>query len=110
MVYGSEVVLPVDVLFKSPKIGEFDEESTGQFKQTEVNLLEERRIAAEMQQAHHEQQIRRYHNRNGKERSLNVGNLALQRIQNPRNSYKLSSPWKGPFVIKEVIQPATYHL
>jgi hypothetical protein len=34
-----------------------------------------------MRQAHHDQQLRRYHDRNIKETSFNVGDLVLRRIQ-----------------------------
>jgi hypothetical protein len=67
-------------------------------------------MAAVMRQAHHDQQLRWYHDRNVKETSLNVGNLVLRRIQKTDGMHKFSAPWEGPFIVIEVINPSTYRL
>jgi hypothetical protein len=54
--------------------------------------------------------IRRYHDRNVKERSFNVGDLVLRRIQNTEGLHKLSSPWEGPFTVAKVTRPGSYRL
>jgi hypothetical protein len=51
-----------------------------------------------------------YHDRNVKERSFNVGDLVLCRIQSTEGLPKLSSPWEGPFSISQVAGPGSYHL
>jgi hypothetical protein len=63
-----------------------------------------------MRQARHDQQLRRYHDRNVRETSFNVGDLVLRRIQKTDGVHKLSAPWEGPFIITEVISPSTYRL
>jgi hypothetical protein len=63
-----------------------------------------------MRQARHDQQLRRYHDRNVRETSFNVGNLVLRRIQKTDGMHKLSAPWEGPFIVTEVIIPSTYRL
>jgi hypothetical protein len=45
-----------------------------------------------------------------KERSFNVGDLVLRRIQNTEGLHKLSSPWEGPFTVAKVIGPGSYRL
>jgi hypothetical protein len=52
----------------------------------------------------------RYHDRNVKERSFNIGDLVLCRIQNTEVLHKLSSPWEGPFSIAKVTRPGSYGL
>jgi hypothetical protein len=54
--------------------------------------------------------VRRYHDRNVKERSFNVGDLVLRRIQNTEGLHKLSSPWEGPFTVAKVTGPGSYCL
>jgi hypothetical protein len=44
----------------------------------------------------------RVSDRNVNERSFNVGDLVLQRIQNTEGLHKLSSPREGPFSIAKV--------
>jgi hypothetical protein len=63
-----------------------------------------------MGQAHHDQQLRCYHDRNVRETSFNVGDLVLRRIQKTDGMHKLSAPREGPFIVTEVVSPSTYRL
>jgi hypothetical protein len=58
----------------------------------------------------YEQQLRRYHNRNVRERSFNMGDLVLCRILSTKGMHKLSASWEGPFIVMEVVSPSTYRL
>jgi hypothetical protein len=84
LVYGSEAILPADVMWDSPVEEQYDE-----------GISED---------------SRRYHDRNVKERSFNVGDLVLHRIQNTEGLHKLSSPWEGPFTVAKVTGPGSYRL
>jgi hypothetical protein len=53
-------------------------------------------MADVMRQARHDQQLCRYHDRNVKETSFNIGDLVLRRIQKTDGMHKLSAPGKGP--------------
>jgi hypothetical protein len=108
LVYGSEAVLPTDVAFQAPRIQFYEEGEAEQTRRTDLESLEEQRLVAVMRQARHNQQRRRYHDRNVKETSFNAGDLVLRRIQKTDGMHKLSSPWKGPFIITEVINLSTY--
>ena len=110
MVHGSEAILPTDVAFGAPRILNFDEGEVEQTRRLDLDSIEEHRVAALMRHTCHEQQLHRYHDRNMRERSFNVGDLVLRRIQNTKDMHKLSAPWEGPFIVKEVIGPATYCL
>jgi hypothetical protein len=46
----------------------------------DLDSLKEQRLAAVMRQARHDQQLRRYHDRNVKKTSFNVSDLVLRRI------------------------------
>jgi hypothetical protein len=80
LVYGSEAVLPTDVAFGAPRIQFYEEGEAEQTRRIDLDSLEEQRLTAVMRQAHHDQQLRRYHDRNIKETSFNVGDLVLRRI------------------------------
>jgi len=45
--------------------------------------------------------MRRYHNRNIKDRSFVVGDLVLKWKTSQERTHKLSTPWEGPFVVTE---------
>jgi hypothetical protein len=108
LVYGSEAVLPTDVAFGAPRIQFYEEGEAEQTRRIDLDNLEEQRLAAVMRQARHDQQLRRYHDRNVRETSFNFGNLVLRRIQKTDGMHKLSAPWEGPFIVTEVISPSTY--
>jgi hypothetical protein len=108
LVYGSEAILPTDVTFGAPRIQFYKEAEAEQTCRIDLDSLEEQRLTVVMRQARHDQQLRRYHDRNVRETSFNVGDLVLGRIQKTDGMHKLSAPWEGPFIITEVISPSTY--
>jgi transposase InsO family protein len=110
LVYGSEAILPTDVTFGALRIQFYMEGEAEQTRRIDLDSLEEQRLTVVMRQARHDQQLRRYHDRNVKETSFNVGDLVLRRIQKTDGMHKLSAPWEGPFIVMEVISPLTYRL
>jgi hypothetical protein len=82
LVYGSEAILPADVMWDSPVVEQYDEGIYEDSRRVDIEGLEEARCAALVQSARYLEGIRRYHDRNVKERSFNVGDLVLRRIQN----------------------------
>jgi hypothetical protein len=70
----------------------YDEGVSEDSRRVDIDGLEEARCAALVQSARYLEGIWRYHDRNVKERSFNVGDLVLRRIQNTEGLHKLSSP------------------
>jgi hypothetical protein len=110
LVYGSEAILLADVMWESLAVEQYDEGISEDNKQVDIDGLEEARCAALVQSARYLEGIRRYHDRNVKERSFNIGDLVLHRIQNTEGLHKLSSPWEGPFSIAKLTGPGSYRL
>jgi hypothetical protein len=110
LVYGSEAVLPTDVAFGATRIQQYKEGTAEETRKIDLDSIEQRRVAALMWHTRHKHQLHRYHDRNVCERSLNVGDLVLQRIQDTKGMHKLSAPWEGPFMVMEVVGPTTYYL
>jgi hypothetical protein len=110
LVYGLEAVLPTDVGFGAPRIQFYEEGEAEQTHRIDLDSLEEQRLAAVMRQARHDQQLRRYHDRNVRETFFNFGDLVLRHIQKTDGMHKLSAPWEGPFIVMKVINPSTYRL
>jgi hypothetical protein len=110
LVYCSEAILPADVMWESPAVEQYDEGISEDSRRVDIDGLEEARCAALVQTARYLEGIRRYHDCNVKERSFNVGDLVLRRIQNTEGLHKLSSPWEGPFSIAKVTGPGSYCL
>ena len=97
-------------MWESPAVEQYDEGISEDSRRVDIDGLEEARCAALVQSARYLEGIRHYHDRNVKERSFNVGDLVLHRIQNTDGLHKLSSPWEGPFSISKVTGPGSYRL
>jgi hypothetical protein len=110
LVYGSEAILPADVMWDSPVVEQYDEGISEDSRRVDIDGLKEARCATLVQSARYLEGIRCYHDRNVKERSFNVGDLVLRRIQNTEGLHKLSSPWEGPFTVAKVTGPGSYRL
>jgi hypothetical protein len=97
-------------MWDSPVVEQYDECISEDSRRVDIDGLKEARCAALVQSARYLEGIRRYLDRNVKERSFNVGDLVLRRIQNRERLHKLSSPWKGPFTVSKVTRPGSYLL
>jgi hypothetical protein len=110
LVYGSEAILPADVICDLPAVEQYDEGISEDSRRVDIDGLEEARCSALVQSARYLEGIRRYRDRNVKERSFNVGDLVLCCIQNTEGLHKLSSPWEGPFTVAKVTGLGSYRL
>jgi hypothetical protein len=72
LVYVSEAIFPIDVAFKAPNIQFYEEGEAEQTRHVDLHSLEEKRLVVAMRQARHDQQLRRYHDRNVKETSFTL--------------------------------------
>jgi hypothetical protein len=97
-------------MWDSPAVEHYDEGISEDSRRVDIDGLEEARCAALVQSARYLEGIRRYHDRNVKEHSFNVGDLVVCRIQNMKRLHKLSSPWEGPFTIAMLTGPSSYRL
>lgn len=79
-------------MWQSPSVEHYDEELAIETRRTDIDSLEETRCAALVQSARYLDGLRRYHDRNVKERSFNLGDMVLKRIQDTSGLHKLKSP------------------
>jgi hypothetical protein len=110
LVYGSEPILPANVMWDSLAVEQYNEGIFEDNRRVDIDGLEEARCSALVQSARYLEGIQRYPDRNVKERSFNVGDLVLRRIQNTEGLQKLSLPWEGLFLITKVTGPGSYRL
>ena len=110
LVYGSEAILPTDIAFRAPRVEHYNEEQAIAIQTEDVDRAEEERLITCIRIAKYLEGLRRYYNRNIKGCSFAVGDLVLYRKQKIEGVHKLSSPWEGPYVVKEVTRPGSYRL
>ncbi|KAK1631039.1 hypothetical protein QYE76_005354 [Lolium multiflorum] len=108
LVYGSEAVLPSDIIHDSPRVSAYNEETADEARQLSVDLIEEARNLADQRSAIYQQKLRRYHSRRVRNRSFMAGDLVLRLRQ--VKDHKLQSPWEGPFVVSKVLHNGSYYL
>jgi hypothetical protein len=89
-------------MWQSPRLEMYEEGEADDTRHLELDLVEEVRCNL--------QGIHRYHNRNVQQRSFNVGDMVLCRIQDESGLHKLNSRWKGPFIMLKVTGPESYRL
>ena len=97
-------------MWKSPRVKAYQEVEADETRQFELDSVEEVRINALTQSARYLQGVRRYHDRNVQQRSFNVGDLVLRRIQDETGLHKLNSRWEGPFIVTKVTRPGSYRI
>ena len=61
LVYGTETVLPSDLIHTSPRVAAYIEEDAEISRQNDLDLVEEVRVVAEMRSTAYQQNLRKYH-------------------------------------------------
>ena len=110
LTYGSEAILPADIMWKSPRVEAYREGEVDEARQLELDSVEEARINTLTQSARYLQGVRRYHDRNVQQRSFNIEDLVLRRIQDETGLHKLNSRWEGLFIVSKVTRPGSYRI
>jgi hypothetical protein len=97
-------------MWEYPGVEQYDKGVLEDSRRVDIDRLEEVCCAALVQSVRYLEGNRRYHGRNVKECSFNIGDLVLRHIQNTEGLHKLTSPWEGPFSISKVTGPGSYRL
>jgi hypothetical protein len=101
-------VLPVKITHEASRIAAYDETTSIEAIQDDVDALDEARDVALARATQYQQNLRNYHNSRVRPRSFVVGDLVLRLKQDEHE--KLESPWVGPYIVTEVIPGGAYRL
>jgi hypothetical protein len=88
----------------------FEEGEADIARHLELDSAEKIRCNVLFQSARYLQGVRRYHDRNVQRRSINVGDMVLQRIQDDTGLQKLNSRWEDPFIVHKFTGYGSYRL
>jgi hypothetical protein len=108
LVHGAEVVLPVEITHEAPRIAVYDETTSTEALQDDVDALDEASDVALARAMQYQQSLRNYHRSRVRPCSFVVGDLVLQLKQDGHG--KLESLWVGPYIVTEVIPGGAYRL
>jgi hypothetical protein len=92
-------MLPVEITHEAPRISAYDETTSTEAFQNDVDALDEARDVALARATQYQQNLRNYHSTRVRPRSFVVGDLVLRLKQDGHG--KLESPWVGPYIVTE---------
>jgi hypothetical protein len=101
-------VLSAKITHEAPRIIAFDETTSTEALQDDIDALDEARDVALARAMQHQQNLWNYHSSRVHPRSFMVGDLVLRLKQDGHG--KLESPWVGPYIVTEVIPGGAYRL
>ena len=107
LVYGMEAVLPVEVQIPSLRIMKeigLDEDEWIQTRLDQINLIDEKRLAAVCHGQIYQKRMAQAFNKKVKRQVYQIGDLVIKRIILPQGDPrgKWTPTYKGPFVVKKV--------
>ena len=113
LAFGTEVVAPVEVGIKSPRIELTSEEHNDEALRLNLELLDEMREQVQRRTEEYQRKTARYYNQKVKPWSYLPGDLVLKKLlparKNPAHG-KLGPNWEGPYIISRVVRPGNYEL
>ena len=101
MVYGTEAVLPCDIIHDSPRVRMFEEREAELDRKDSLDALEEEHDVAKARSTFYQQQARRYQSREVRAKTYKIGELVLRLPEKKKD--KLKPKWEGPFITDEVL-------
>jgi hypothetical protein len=93
LVHGVEAVLLVEITHEAPRIAAYDETTSTEALQDDIDALDEARDASLARATQYQQSLQNYHSSRVCPRSFVVGDLVLRLKQDDHG--KLESPWVG---------------
>ncbi|GFS42902.1 hypothetical protein Acr_00g0082420 [Actinidia rufa] len=93
------------------RVSNFNKEINEAELRVNLDLLEEKRVNAELRQMAYKCQVAKYYNQRVKHRSFLPGDLVLRKVTlstKEPNAGKLGPMWKGPYKVIKVSRPGTY--
>jgi len=111
--YGSEAVLPLEVIIHTHRVAAFQATLNNQALQEALDLLLLVRGDAYLCKEVAKDRMARFYNCKVKERPLAIGDLVVRKkepIGKGAIKVKLTPNWEGPYLIREEVRPGTFRL
>jgi hypothetical protein len=110
LVYAADTVLPPEIYLESTRVAHFNAEDQVETRELDFNLLEERHNTALANVQKYQESLKRYYNKSGVQRELNIRDLVLKKDMRTNDNHKFSSLWEGPFIKVDIAAPGAYVL
>ena len=113
LAFGTEVVAPVEVGLKSPRIEFASAEHNEEVLRLNLDLLEEKREQVLKRIEDYHRKTTRYYDRRVKPRGYKPSDLVIKKLLLARKDPphgKLRPNWEGPYIVSRVVRPGNYEL
>ena len=99
LTFGTEAMIPICVGLPTYRTETFDSVDNNIILRGELDLIEEKRDAAQLRVSCYQQKVAKYYNSKVRGRQFKVGDLVLRNsvTSDPHNVRKLSPNWEGPY-------------
>jgi hypothetical protein len=91
-------------------VAHFNAKYQAEVRELDSNLLEERCNTTLANVQKYQESLKRYYNKSGIQRELNIGDLVLKKDIHNKDKHKFSSPLEGSFIIVDISAPGAYVL
>ncbi|GKC54016.1 reverse transcriptase domain-containing protein [Tanacetum coccineum] len=78
LVYGSEVVIPIEISVETRRIQDFDPKKNVKRRREDLDILEEIRVIASIKEAHYKQKLEKYYNKRVRPSIFKPGTYVLR--------------------------------
>ena len=113
LAFDTEVVAPVEVGLKSPRIEFANTEHNEEALRLNLDLLEEKREQVLKRIEDYHRKTARYYDRRVKPKNYKPGDLVLKKLLLARKDPtqgKLGPNWEGPYIVSHIVQSSNYEL
>ncbi|GJR90559.1 reverse transcriptase domain-containing protein [Tanacetum coccineum] len=112
LTYGIEAVIPAEIGMPTLRTAEMDQASNNEVLGINLDLIEERREQAAIQEAKSKKKMEKYYNSRVRGTSFKPGEMVYRsnEASHAKDGGKLGPKWEGPYEVKESLGKGAYKL
>ncbi|GJR89732.1 reverse transcriptase domain-containing protein [Tanacetum coccineum] len=112
LTYGTEAVIPAEIGMPTLRTAEMDQAKNNEALGINLDLIEERREQAAIQEAKSKKKMEKYYNSRVRGTSFKPGEMVYRsnEASHAKDGGKLGPKWEGPYEVKESLGKGAYKL
>ncbi|GKD27849.1 reverse transcriptase domain-containing protein, partial [Tanacetum coccineum] len=112
LTYGTEAVIPAEIGMPTLRTAEIDQAKNNEALGINLDLIEERREQAAIQEAKSKKKMEKYYNSRVRGTSFKPGDMVYRsnEASHAKDEGKLGPKWEGPYEVKESLGKGAYKL
>ncbi|GJY57428.1 reverse transcriptase domain-containing protein [Tanacetum coccineum] len=112
LTYGTKAVIPAEIGMPTLRTADIDPYTNNEALKINLDLIEERREQAAIQEAKSKKKMEKYYNTRVRDTSFKPGDMVYRsnEASHARDEGKLGPKWEGPYEVKESLGKGAYKL